>query len=88
LEPPAETSVIIIGAGLAGLSGARRLQQGGIPFILLEADQRIGGRLKTDQRDGFILNHGFQVLQTAYPVASGASILEPISRPSMRLTSF
>jgi phytoene dehydrogenase-like protein len=54
---------------LAGLSCARRLQRDGIPFILLEADQRIGGRLKTDQRDGFILNHGFQVLQTAYPEA-------------------
>ena len=40
-----------------------------IPFQLLEADQRIGGRVKTDRRDGFILNHGFQVLQTAYPEA-------------------
>ena len=40
-----------------------------IPFLILEADQRIGGRVKTDRRDGFILNHGFQVLQTAYPEA-------------------
>jgi len=61
--------VIIVGAGLAGLSCARRLMKDDMPFLLLEADHRIGGRLKTDRNDGFILNHGFQVLQTAYPEA-------------------
>jgi phytoene dehydrogenase-like protein len=38
-----------------------------IPFLILEADQRIGGRIKTDDVSGFLMNHGFQVLQTAYP---------------------
>ena len=61
--------VIIVGAGLAGLSCARSLMENDIPFLILEADQRIGGRLKTDIIDGFTLNHGFQVLQTAYPEA-------------------
>jgi phytoene dehydrogenase-like protein len=61
--------VIIVGAGLAGLACARRLMKDDISFLILEADQRIGGRLKTDRRDGFILNHGFQVLQTGYPEA-------------------
>ena len=56
--------VLIVGAGLAGLSCACRLMKDDIPFLILEADQRIGGRVKTDRRDGFILNHGFQVLQT------------------------
>jgi phytoene dehydrogenase-like protein len=61
--------VIIVGAGLAGLACARRLQQSGIPFLILEADDRIGGRVQTDRLDGFLLNRGFQVLQTAYPEA-------------------
>jgi len=64
-----DKKVIIVGAGLAGLACARRLLHSGIPFLILEADHRIGGRVKTDQLDGFVLNHGFQVLQTAYPEA-------------------
>ena len=64
-----DKKVIIVGAGLAGLACARRLLHAGMPFIVLEADDRIGGRLKTDRLKGFTLNHGFQVLQTAYPEA-------------------
>ncbi|CAB5135809.1 hypothetical protein D3OALGB2SA_3924 [Olavius algarvensis associated proteobacterium Delta 3] len=61
--------VVIIGGGIAGLSCARRLNTEGIPFTVLEASDRIGGRVKTDRHDGFLLDHGFQVLQTAYPEA-------------------
>lgn len=59
--------VVIVGAGLAGLSCACHLMKKDVSFVVLEADERIGGRLKTDKVDGFLLNHGFQVLQTAYP---------------------
>lgn len=62
-------SVIIIGGGLSGLSAARQLHAKGINFLLLEATDRIGGRIKTDAIDGFRLDHGFQVLLTAYPEA-------------------
>ena len=62
-------SVIIVGAGIAGLSCARRLHRAGIPFQIIEGSDRIGGRVKTDQIDGFLLDHGFQVLQDAYPEA-------------------
>jgi phytoene dehydrogenase-like protein len=64
-----QTQVIIVGAGLAGLSCARQLQADGVSFLLLEASDKIGGRIKTDQFEGFLLDHGFQVLQTAYPEA-------------------
>lgn len=64
-----DVDVVVVGAGLAGLSCARQLMNRSVSFIILEADSRIGGRLKTDVLDGFLLNHGFQVLQTAYPEA-------------------
>ncbi|NNK86550.1 MAG: NAD(P)-binding protein, partial [Desulfobacterales bacterium] len=64
-----DTEVIIIGAGISGLSCANNLMNAGIHFLMLEADQKVGGRIKSDFFDGFILDHGFQVLQTAYPEA-------------------
>lgn len=60
-------TAIIIGGGLAGLSAARELHKNGIDFLLMEATDRIGGRVKTDIIDGYRLDHGFQVLLTAYP---------------------
>lgn len=61
--------VLIIGAGLAGLCCARRLREAGIPFQIVEASDGIGGRVRTDEVDGFLLDRGFQVLLTAYPEA-------------------
>lgn len=63
------SSVIIVGGGVSGLTAARKLQELNIDFTLLEASDRIGGRVKTDIVDGFRLDHGFQVLLTAYPEA-------------------
>ena len=61
--------VLIIGAGLAGLCCARRLAEDGISFQIIEASDGIGGRVRTDEVDGFLLDRGFQVLLTAYPEA-------------------
>ncbi|MCW5943575.1 MAG: FAD-dependent oxidoreductase [Fimbriimonadaceae bacterium] len=61
--------VVIVGAGLGGLMVARRLNAAGIPFLLIDADDRPGGRLKTDVQDGFRMDRGFQVLFTGYPSA-------------------
>jgi phytoene dehydrogenase-like protein len=65
----ADADVIIIGAGISGLACAKYLMRSGIDFLVLEANQKIGGRIKSDHVDGFILDRGFQVLQTAYPEA-------------------
>ena len=61
--------VVIIGAGLAGLSCTRHLVRQGVEVLLLEAQDDVGGRVRTDLVDGFRLDRGFQVLQTAYPEA-------------------
>jgi len=61
--------VVVVGAGLAGLCCARRLAEAGLPVLVLEAAPAVGGRVRSDQIAGFCLDHGFQVLQTAYPEA-------------------
>jgi phytoene dehydrogenase-like protein len=66
-----DTDVLIIGAGMAGLAAARRAQRDGVDFLLLEAGDRVGGRVVTDEVDGFLLDRGFQVVNTAYPRLAG-----------------
>lgn len=66
-ELPAETDVVIVGGGLAGLAAARRLHQAGTPWLLIEATDRLGGRVGTDAVDGYLLDRGFQVVNTGYP---------------------
>lgn len=65
-------SVIIVGAGVAGLTCAKYLQAKGIRALILEASDGIGGRVRTDEVDGFLLDRGFQILLTAYPEAQKA----------------
>lgn len=64
------TSVLIVGGGMAGLAAAVRLHESGIPVQLLEAADTLGGRVRTDRAEGFLLDRGFQVYLDAYP-ASG-----------------
>jgi phytoene dehydrogenase-like protein len=59
--------VIIVGAGLAGLACAADLAAVGVPVQVLEAGNAVGGRVRTDERSGFLLDRGFQVFNTAYP---------------------
>ncbi|TFV98293.1 NAD(P)/FAD-dependent oxidoreductase [Orlajensenia leifsoniae] len=59
--------VVIIGAGLAGLRCAVRLAESGLDVVVLEAQDGVGGRERTDVVDGFQLDRGFHVLNPAYP---------------------
>jgi len=58
---------IIVGAGLAGLACARELARTGRQVIVVEAADRVGGRVATDTVDGFRIDRGFQVYLDAYP---------------------
>jgi protoporphyrinogen oxidase len=51
------------------LIAALELERAGFRPVIFEASDRIGGRMKTDEVDGFLLDHGFHVLNTAYPEA-------------------
>lgn len=61
--------VIIVGAGIAGLTAARVLKAANKNILIIESSDGVGGRVKTDYKDGFLLDRGFQVLLTSYPEA-------------------
>lgn len=63
----ADAPVVVVGAGLAGLSCAVALHEAGVPVLVLEASDGVGGRVRSDHVDGFTLDRGFQVALTAYP---------------------
>src|ERR687895_2119287 len=62
--------VIVVGAGLAGLTCAKVLSERGTEVVVFEAADGVGGRVRTDEKDDFRLDRGFQVYFTSYPVSS------------------
>jgi phytoene dehydrogenase-like protein len=63
---PESAGVLVVGAGLSGLAAARTLSRAGVDILVLEGSDGIGGRVRTDEVDGFLLDRGFQILLTAY----------------------
>ena len=60
-------TVVVVGAGLAGLAAARHLTRHGVDVTVLEGSDAVGGRMRTDIVDGFRLDRGFQLYNPAYP---------------------
>jgi phytoene dehydrogenase-like protein len=61
--------VIVVGAGLSGLTCAKVLKGRGAEVAVFEASEGVGGRVRTDEKEGFLLDRGFQVYFTSYPVS-------------------
>ena len=77
------TDILVIGAGLAGLRCASVLADHGRDVRVWEAASEVGGRVRTDIVEGFHCDHGFQVLNPAYPELRRAFDL-----PALRLQPF
>jgi phytoene dehydrogenase-like protein len=67
MPPRSVPPVIVVGAGVAGLACALDLAAAGVPVKILEGSDAVGGRMRTDEHQGFLLDRGFQVFNTAYP---------------------
>ena len=67
MDNSSSPEVVIIGAGIAGLTAAKIISKAGKEVLLIESSDKAGGRVRTDKHEGFLLDRGFQVLLTAYP---------------------
>jgi phytoene dehydrogenase-like protein len=75
--------VVVIGAGLAGLTCAVDLTRRGLDVAVLEGSDAVGGRIRTDRMFGMLLDRGFQLLNPAYPALAGL-----VDLPALHLQSF
>ena len=82
---PKKCDVVVVGAGLAGLTAARALTIAGRDVHVLEASDNIGGRVRTDEVDGLLLDRGFQLYNPAY--TEGIQILDLKSLDVQPLTA-
>ena len=72
------SDVLVIGAGLAGLSAAIKLQQAGRDVRIIESSDRPGGRVTSDNIDGFICDRGFQLINSKYPALQALNVIQEI----------
>ena len=70
--------VLIVGAGLAGLSAALSLQAAGKDVLVVESSDRAGGRVASDLIDGFICDRGFQLINARYPALQELDVIKEL----------
>jgi oxygen-dependent protoporphyrinogen oxidase len=61
-----DTNVVIIGAGIAGLAAGYQLKKGGCDSIILEARSFVGGRMSSEECEGFIIDKGAYTFPDAH----------------------
>jgi protoporphyrinogen oxidase len=69
---------IVVGAGLAGITAARTVQQAGNSVLLFDASDQVGGRVRSDVIDGFICDRGFQVINPKYPQVVKSNVIKEL----------
>lgn len=79
-------SYVVIGGGLAGISAALTIQEAGESVELYEASDDLGGRVRSDYVDGFILDRGFQLINSGYPEIKRLKVMEEIDFQSVSRT--
>ena len=72
------SGVVVIGAGLAGLSAAIQIETKGLDVTVIEASDRAGGRVTSDLIDGFICDRGFQLINSKYPALQELDVIKEI----------
>ncbi|GAA4921178.1 phytoene dehydrogenase-like protein [Actinomycetospora succinea] len=75
---PDAVDVVVVGAGLAGLRAAQTVARAGRSVVVCEAGDGVGGRVRTDVVDGFLVDRGFQILNTSYPALRAAVDLDAL----------
>lgn len=63
--------VIVIGAGLSGLTAAHALREAGHDVVVFDQSAAPGGRVRSERIDGFLMEHGANSMVTPAPAAEG-----------------
>ncbi len=58
--------VVVVGAGIAGLTAGFRLHQAGFDVTVLEGEYHVGGKMSTIERDGYLVDTAAAILPTTY----------------------
>lgn len=73
-----ELPVVVVGAGLAGLSAAKTLIDAGVKVRVLDAGVSVGGRVQSDLINGYRFDRGFQLINANYPELKALGIVNEL----------